>query len=77
MLDLIALTRPWRDNESPHLFSFRGGLAMSTEQLVARRRRRLGLIVTGLGAGIAAAALFAGLFASAKEYWQDMNDRSH
>ena len=50
---------------------------MSTEPLVARRRRRLGLIVTGLGAGVVAAGLAAALFASAKEYWEDMNDRSH
>jgi hypothetical protein len=50
---------------------------MSIEPVVARRRRRLGLMVTGLGAGIASAALAAGLVASANEYWQDMNDRSH
>jgi hypothetical protein len=45
---------------------------MSTEPGVARRQRKLGLVVTGLGAAIAAAALFA----SAKEHWQDMIDRS-
>jgi hypothetical protein len=50
---------------------------MSIERVVPRRRRRLGLMVTRLGAGIAAAALVVGLAASANEYWQDMNDRSH
>lgn len=37
-------------------------------------RRRLRLVVTGLGAGIAAAGL---VVAFAGEYWQDMRDRSH
>jgi hypothetical protein len=70
--------------KQPYLTLF-GVAAMSTNPdispaVTGRRRssrRRLGLMVTGLGAGLAAVSLDASLAAMAVEAYQDMNDRSH